>query len=499
MMMQPQLPRHAEVVVAGGGPAGTTIARLLAQFGYRVVLLEKRHFPRHQIGESLTPQILPLLDFVGVRQQVEAAGFLRMIGHTVCWGNAKPRTSYYSTDHTRYGFQTWRADFDNLLLSHTRDAGVQVIEGLAVDDVRVESGTNATVCTQQGVLTSDFFIDASGHAGILARQNLRQRDDTYRTLALTGYWRDATGPAGADFANTLLETYRGGLVWSVPLHNGLRNVTLLIDWQEGTQIRRVGLAKFYRTELRQAPYISGFLAAAQLAGPPQVFDATWYTASDFAGERFLLVGDAGLFIDPLSSEGVHKAMASAITGAIAVNTILKRPTMAPHAIRFYNESQQNTYESHYRQSAQYYGGEQRWQERPFWHKRTMQVQGSRFKVQSSTQPDPRPLTSGSHSVSALRIAPGVTIEERPVIEGSYVELREVIVAPSYPRGVRVLQQVYLPRLLAIVSHQSAIVDIMTHYLATPEGKNCPPEAVRQALARLYHEGILASTDATETG
>src|SRR5215510_2356430 len=116
-------PFQTDIVVAGGGPAGATIARLLAGLGYRVVLCEKRRFPRHQIGESLTPQILPILDFMGIRAQVEAAGFLRMVGHTVCWGTSQPRTSYYSPDHARHGFQVWREDFDSLLLNHARDGG----------------------------------------------------------------------------------------------------------------------------------------------------------------------------------------------------------------------------------------------------------------------------------------------------------------------------------------------------------------------------------------
>jgi hypothetical protein len=269
-------------------------------------------------------------------------------------------------------------------------------------------------------------------------------------------------------------------------------VTLLTDWDEGAQIRRTGLTETYRLELRQAPYLSGFLASAQLSYPPRVFDATWYTANEFAGERFLLVGDAGLFIDPLSSEGVHKAMASAITGAIIVNTILKRPTMVPHAIRFYNEGQQSTYESHYQQSAQYYREELRWPERPFWHKRTRQVE-------RAAQPVPRLPPPSPQTIASVRVAPEVTTEQRPVIEGPYVELRDVVVAPLYPRGVRILQRVHLPSLLAVVRRQSAVGDIMSQYLATPEGKHCPPESVRQVLARLYQEGILVSTNATDTG
>ncbi|MBI3797991.1 MAG: tryptophan 7-halogenase, partial [Deltaproteobacteria bacterium] len=377
------IPASADILVAGGGPAGATIARLLADLGYRLVLLEKRRFPRHQIGESLTPSILPMLDFLGVRTQVEEAGFLRMVGHTVCWGSPQPRTSYYSADRTRRGFQAWRADFDQLLLDHARSHGVQVFEGQAVNYVGLSEGSGVTVRTRYGQLAASFFVDASGHAGVLARQGLRRRDETFQTLALTAYWQGATGPAGIDFANTLLETYADGLVWSVPLHNGLRNVTLLLDWHRGARIRQLGLRQFYLAELRQVPYVSQFLEGAHLAWPPRAFDASWYTASAFASERFLLVGDAGLFIDPLSSEGVHKAMASAITGAAVVNTILQRSTMAGHAIGFYTAGQEATYNAHYSESARYYREEGRWLEQPFWQRRSQgQVRSLKSEVRS---------------------------------------------------------------------------------------------------------------------
>src|SRR5262249_37725234 len=207
-----------------------------------------------------------------------------------------------------------RADFAQILLDHARGGGVQVIEGRAVNDVGLGEGAGVTLRTRQGPVEAAFFVDASGHAGVLARQGLRRRDETFQTLALTAYWRGAAGPAGGDFANTPLETYADGVVGSVPLHNGLRNRTPFVDLHRGAHIRQLGARQFYLSELRKVPYVSRLLEEAQLAWPPRAFDASWYTASAFAGERFLLVGDAGLFIDPLSSEGVHKAMASAITG-----------------------------------------------------------------------------------------------------------------------------------------------------------------------------------------
>src|SRR5215470_5959632 len=91
-----QLPSTTDIVIGGGGPAGATIARLLSELGFRVVVCEKRRFPRYQVGDSITPQIFPVLDFLGVRAGIEAADFLQMVGHTVCWGAAHQRTSYYS-------------------------------------------------------------------------------------------------------------------------------------------------------------------------------------------------------------------------------------------------------------------------------------------------------------------------------------------------------------------------------------------------------------------
>ena len=95
-----------DVVIAGAGPAGSTAGYLLAGLGFRVLLLEKSEFPRYRIGESLTPSILSILDFLKLRQTVEREEFLRMPRHTVCWGSPEPRTGYYSPDKSRMGFRS---------------------------------------------------------------------------------------------------------------------------------------------------------------------------------------------------------------------------------------------------------------------------------------------------------------------------------------------------------------------------------------------------------
>ena len=477
-------------MVAGGGPAGATIAHQLAGFGYRVVLIEKRRFPRHQIGESLTPSILPLLDFLGVRTQVEQARFLRMAGHSVCWGSSRPRTAYYSPDHHRRGFQSVRADFDLILLNHARRAGVRVVEGQPVRDMRPDGEHGVVVrYGSGGRIRAAFCVDATGHAGIYAGHNLRRRDSVFQTLALTGYWQNAGNPPGVDFANTLLEAYADGMVWSVPLHTGERNVTLLLDWRHSRAIKRVGLQGFYIEELRKAAYVSGFLADAHLPRPPQVFDASLYTARQFIAGRTLLVGDAGLFIDPLSSEGVRKAMASAITGAVVINTMLQRPTMRSQAAELYEAGQRDTYHSHYQQSAGYYAEEGRWPDRPFWQHRCRHREPDASPV-APQQPSTAFSPFDSQPVSHLMVRPDLRIREQPVIEGAYVELRPAVMTPRYPRGLRFLSGVNVPTLLRCVQTRRAVPDILEAYQQHPDGRQSAPAQVRQVLAQLYQEGLL---------
>ena len=483
-----------DVVIAGAGPAGSTASYLLAGLGFRVLLLEKSDFPRYRIGESLTPSILPVLDFLKLRQTVESAGFLRMPGHTVCWGSPEPRTGYYSPDKSRMGFQVWRESFDTLLLENARNKkGVEVRLGTGVNQIDIDRRGVTVHAAHQGPIRTRFFVDATGNAGVLARQDLRQRDPDFKTIALTGYWRDATAPAGDDFGNTLLEAYVNGVVWSVPLHNGLRNVTILVDWTQGRRIRELGLRDFYLSEMDRFSYVSKFLSAASLPAVPRVADATLYTARQFAGERFLLLGDAGLFIDPLSSEGVQTAIASAITGAVVINTILNRPAATASALTFYRDAQNNAYSTHYRQSAEYYDQERRWPDSIFWQRRSGLLASGGRAAANGNGAALKPPSEVSH----VRLASDVRIERRPVLDWPYVEMREVLITDSNVRGLRFLHNVCVPALLREIKKKPAVTDIVAGYLKRREGKNSDSGMVRAALVRLYRDGVLIAIEPRE--
>ncbi len=479
-----------DVVVAGGGPAGSTIAATLASYGYDVTLIEKYRFPREQIGESLTPSILPLLTTVGVRETVEKAGFLRTAGHTVCWGSSEPRTSYFGLAQQRFGFQAVRADFDLMLLDHARATGVRVIEGRSVRNATYSEKSLVEVTYDRNErVRAKFFVDATGHSGLLAQQHRRQKDPFFRTLAVSAYWRGAAGPKGIDFANTLLETYQDGMVWSVPLHTGLRNCTVLTDWSAGTVLREIGRQRMYKQELSKAKYIPSFLNEASLAGPVRIFDASLYTSETFITDRTLSVGDAGLSIDPLSSEGVRKAMASSLTGAAIINTMLHRPNLISHAKNLYATTQQDIYKQHYDQSSRYYDDENRWPERPFWRSRKTHLEQSPILKDS-----PGPATGFSpfdaRPVSRLVLADGAMVQSRPVIEGSYVELRAVVTSPRHTKGLRFIEGVDVAALATCVQEHGDVIDSLDAFLRENHYGADDLPRVRRALAQLCQQGIL---------
>src|SRR5215212_2446819 len=182
-----------DVVVIGGGPGGSTAATMLARQGHRVTLFERERFPRAHIGESLLPATVPILEALGVREEIERAGCLRKFGATMVWGrDPEPWSWYFRETNVRYphAYQVWRPEFDQILLDASRAAGVEVREATPASAVRFEDGRAVGVVTADGVwVDADHVVDASGQRALVGRAlGLRRWDRNFRNMAVYGYF-----------------------------------------------------------------------------------------------------------------------------------------------------------------------------------------------------------------------------------------------------------------------------------------------------------------------
>ncbi|MCG8365920.1 MAG: tryptophan 7-halogenase [Pseudanabaenales cyanobacterium] len=292
--MSPKMVK-ADVVIVGGGPAGSAAAIQCARSGLQVSMVEQAAFPRHRPGETLHPGIEPLLDQLGVAQPVLSAGFLRHRGHWVQWSGDR-RFVPFGEDATGpwMGFQAWRSEFDQRLLQQARVLGVKVWQPCRAIRPIVESNQVAGVFTSAGPLYANFVIDAAGSRHWLARQLGLSIDS--RSPRLVAHYGYAEGSCSErDQAPAIVADTHG---WT---------------WTARVQPRLYQWTRLLLTPTKLAP---DFLPPEFHALIPQPkrhkANVTWRMANNLAGPGYFLIGDAATVLDPASSHGVLKALMSGI-------------------------------------------------------------------------------------------------------------------------------------------------------------------------------------------
>ncbi len=373
-----------DVLVIGGGPGGSTAATMLARKGHQVVLLERAHFPRHHIGESLLPSSMPVLEELGVLPALQQAGFLRKWGATMVWGREKTPWSWYFRETNRkypHTYQVWRPHFDQLLLDNSRAHGVEVREGHTVREVAFEDGRAVGVrfTADDGVervAQARFIVDASGQSALLGRQlDLRRWDPSFQNLAVYGYFAGAERLPAPDETNLLVESYPHGWFWNIPLHNDWMSVGAVVDSQIGQEgMRHSSPQRFLLEQITQAPYTRQMLREANLAYGPFVIKDWSYVSDEVVGEGYILVGDAACFVDPLFSSGVHLALMAGVLAAAYVTTALKDPSMRAAAGRVYKDLYYKEYHHFHDMAALFYSSN-RTTDSYFWEARRLLGQG----------------------------------------------------------------------------------------------------------------------------
>ena len=329
-----------DVIVVGGGPAGSTLSSLVTMRGARVLLLEREHFPRYQIGESLLPSTVHgVCRMVGVSEELERAGFPVKRGGTFRWG-ARPEPWTFSfavsprmASPTSFAYQVERAKFDKILLDNAARLGVDVRQGCTVTDV-LDDGERA-----HGVKYTDgdgsehlaqarFVVDASGNtSGLYTKTGgRREYSEYFRSLALFGYFEGGKRLPEPVSGNILSVAFDSGWFWYIPLSKTLTSVGAVVHRSMAEKVQG-DPEQALMALIKECPLISEYLENATRVtdgnyGKLRVRKDYSYHNTQFWKPGLILIGDAACFVDPVFSSGVHLATYSALLAARSINSIM---------------------------------------------------------------------------------------------------------------------------------------------------------------------------------
>lgn len=335
-----------DVLVIGGGPAGSTAAALLARKGWRVTLLEKARHPRFHIGESLLPMNLPILERLGVLEQVRAIG-VQKLGADFPLQDKADTTRVFHFDRAlspRYGyaFQVRREEFDQLLFEHARAQGVDAREQVSVEDVDFDGGRPHLVraCDANGaplVFRTRYLVDASGRDTFLGNAlKLKRKSTRHQSAAIFSHFKGVRRREGADAGNITIDRFEHGWFWLIPLPDDVMSVGAVCFPEYLRQRNRNGRrdgqvdgsdrsAAFLMDTLQSTPSVWSRMQGAERVAPVHVTGNYSYACRRMAGPGWVMAGDAYAFIDPVFSSGVYLGMNSAEHAADLVDGALRDP------------------------------------------------------------------------------------------------------------------------------------------------------------------------------
>ncbi|KAF8891751.1 FAD/NAD(P)-binding domain-containing protein [Infundibulicybe gibba] len=340
------IPQHIQVLVIGGGPAGSYAASCLARENIKVCVLEADKFPRYHVGESMMVALRHYLRFIDLEESFENHGFNRKVGAAFRLNreNREGYTDFIARNKANYSWNLLRAESDQLMLQHAATSGALVFEETRVTEVQFENSTSESRPTSAtwrrkdgstGKITFDWLIDASGRTGLVSTKNLQNRkyNQSLKNVACWGYWRGTgtyapgTSRAGSPWFEAL--TDESGWAWFIPLHDGLTSIGVVMNQKVANQKKlqmpkeNNSLTTHYLEQLQFAPDIIALIGEGTLNkidNGPTIRSASdySYSASSYAGPRYRLAGDAAAFIDPFFSSGVHLAITSGLSAAASI-------------------------------------------------------------------------------------------------------------------------------------------------------------------------------------
>jgi len=358
-----------DVVIVGGGPAGSTAGCLLKKYSpsLEVLILEREKFPRDHVGESQLPGVSKVLQEMGCWDQVEAANFPIKVGATYLWGKSPElwdfdfvpvaeigelhRPGSFQSNRSRMAFQVDRAVYDEILLRHAQDLGCRVREETAVRRVVTDGDRVSRLELSDGsVVAGRHYLDCSGHSGILRRAlGVPVEYPTgLQNVAIWNYWggADWAEKIGGEGTRVQVISVSNGWIWFIPVGPDRTSVGFVTP-KEHFKASGKAVSQLYEEALAASPRISQFLRAASAEGPVQTTKDWSFVAGRMHGPNWMLVGESAGFADPILAAGLTITQAGAREAAFTILEI-ERGADSELLKRLYGERQASVLRTHIR-------------------------------------------------------------------------------------------------------------------------------------------------------
>ena len=336
-----------DAIVIGGGPAGSTVAALLAEKGREVVVLEKSKFPRYHVGESLMPYCYFTFERLGIVDQLNERAYTQKHSVQFVTSDGKISAPFYFFQHLDHpAATTWqvkRSEFDDLMLENSRAKGAEVREETQVADFLYEDGRVVGVVAKSAAgeryeLNAQITIDASGRDGIFqSKKRWRRRDPKLNKIAIWTLYKGAKRDPGLDEgATTVAYLEDRGWFWNIPMRDDIVSSGIVAERDYLYKDTR-DPKKIFEREIENNVWIKEHLSCGEQFGEYWVTGEYSYRSEHCADDGIVLVGDAFAFLDPVFSSGVFLALKSGEMAADAIDVALESGDVSASQFRDYGE------------------------------------------------------------------------------------------------------------------------------------------------------------------